>query len=281
MQRVVEHRVVDGRGRVVDEDVDGTAEGVDRLGDDAGAVVSDAMSAAISATFAPNSRIFVGGLVEAAGQVVVLVDRAGGDRDVGTLGGEPQRGGRADAPARAGDDHVHPLELLAHGCLLRRRPYPSPSHAFWPAIAPQRGAIAGQNGRRWDAAAASAVLGERGLALPRGGVDRVLVELGDHVLAERLDRLDRDLDRHRRREHAEHELVGADVGVAPCTRLDDLVGRAHAHAPGVDAGVELLGRGLGDEVGPRRAARRLRERVEVAEHEAVLVAARHVGRDVA
>ena len=45
-------------------------------------------------------------------------------------------------------------------------------------------------------------------------VHRVGVELRDDVLAERLDRLDRDVDGHRRRQHAEDELVGADVGVA-------------------------------------------------------------------
>ena len=51
------------------------------------------------------------------------------------------------------------------------------------------------------------------LALPGGAVHRVLVELRDHVPAEGLDRLDRDLDRHRRGQHAEGELVGADVGI--------------------------------------------------------------------
>jgi len=53
-------------------------------------------------------------LVEAAGEVVVAVDRTGDDRDVGTFGREALGGGGADPAARASDDDASPSKPF-HG----------------------------------------------------------------------------------------------------------------------------------------------------------------------
>src|SRR3954467_6076634 len=52
---------------------------------------------------------------------------------------------------------------------------------------------------------------ERGLAHTSRAVHRILVEAGDDLAAEELDRLHGRLVRHRRGERAEHQLVAADV----------------------------------------------------------------------
>ena len=79
-QRVLERRLVDRRRRVVDEDVDPTAEQVERGGNDRGAAVGVGEvgrhgfdRGAVSATAGER-------LVEAPGEVLVPVDGARGDR---------------------------------------------------------------------------------------------------------------------------------------------------------------------------------------------------------
>ena len=60
----------------------------------------------------------------------------------------------------------------------------------------------------------------------RGRAHRVLVELGEHVLAERLDRLDGGVERRVVGQHAERHLVGADR-LVHAHRVDRLFGRPH------------------------------------------------------
>ena len=70
----------------------------------------------------------------------------------------------------------------------------------------------------------------------------VLVELGDHLVAEQLERGEDLLVVHGLDRQAEHELVHADVAPAG-DLLAHLVGRAAEHVPVVDDAVEeLVGR---------------------------------------
>ena len=122
------------------------------------------------------------------------------------------------------------------------------------------------------------------LALAGGRVHRVLVELGQHVLAERLDRLDGGVERRVVGQHAERHLVGADRLVV-AHRVDRLFGRPHRDGTHLDRLVHLLER-------DRRLQRRhlvdaggLRERVEVLRDQRRVVVglgvAEHLARAVA
>src|SRR4029077_16897538 len=92
-------------------------------------------------------------------------------------------------------------------------------------------------------------------------VHRIAVEARDHVPPEGGHRFERDLLWLGGGEHAEDELVAADVGV----QLDaarTLVGRADNARTGFDAVVELGGRRLGDDLRPRWDALGAREGIE-------------------
>ena len=52
--------------------------------------------------------------VRLPGEVVVLVERAGGEHHVGALGGQALGDAGADAPARTGDEHAPALEAVTH-----------------------------------------------------------------------------------------------------------------------------------------------------------------------
>src|SRR5262249_56749159 len=109
------------------------------------------------------------------------------------------------------------------------------------------------------------------LAHPHRAMDGVVVEAPDHVAAEEVDRAQRHLLRLRRREHPEDELVATDVGIelhGTCA----LVGIADDALAARDALLQLRRGWLRDELGPRRHTRWARERVEVPEHQARMVA---------
>ena len=55
-----------------------------------------------------------GRLGEAAGEVLVSFEGAGGDHHVGALGGHPLGDAGADAPAGAGHQHAAALETIPH-----------------------------------------------------------------------------------------------------------------------------------------------------------------------
>ena len=85
---------------------------------------------------------------------------------------------------------------------------------------------------------------------------------------------------HRRAEHSEAELVGADV-LETLDRLGHLVGVAHRDVPTLDLLLDLIGRLVGDGLRPDRDARRPREGVEVPEDETQVVADVEVVEDLA
>src|SRR6266545_6768820 len=128
--------------------------------------------------------------------------------------------------------------------------------------------------------AASAVnqSGSGTLPIAGRGVHRVLVELGDDLLAEQLHRLDHRLGGQRVGRRAERELVDADVGPA----LDGA--RAVVRITDDRVAVEgrlldLLRRRLGQQLRPLREPVRRRDVVEPVVHEARVVVHAHVRRD--
>src|SRR5207249_2137847 len=80
------------------------------------------------------------------------------------------------------------------------------------------------------------------LALARRAVHRIRVEPREHVLSERLDRLEHVLLVEGERQGCVDQLVDPE-GVVHPDDLDDLFGRAHLPAAGGEAGLELGGRG--------------------------------------
>ena len=81
-----------------------------------------------------------------------------------------------------------------------------------------------------------------------GAVHRILVELGQHVRAERLDGLDRDIAFERRRQQPEHHLVDPGV-LVPLQRARLRRGCPTASHRG-DARIDLVGGRIGQEVRP-------------------------------
>ena len=82
-------------------------------------------------------------------------------------------------------------------------------------------------------------LGSRRLAVAGGGVHRVLVELGDHLVAEDLEHLEDLVVLDALAGQPEHHLVAADVLVAH-DLLAHLFGRAAEHVAALDELVEQL-----------------------------------------
>src|SRR5262249_58586655 len=135
---------------------------------------------------------------------------------------------------------------------------------------------------RWPALPVGRCAPRRSSAVPHahGAVDRVVVEARDHLAAEERDRLEGDLLGLRRGEHAEDELIAADVGV-PLDGARALVGIADHALALADALLELIARRLGDQLRPGGHAGRPREGVEVPEDEARVVTATPGDGDVA
>ena len=102
--RVAAERRVDGRRRVVHQDVDGAAERLLRAGHDRRSrhgireVGGDRDSEP-----ATRPQLLQRGR-EASGKVIVLVDGARDDRDIGPFESKPFGDGRADAAGRSRDD---------------------------------------------------------------------------------------------------------------------------------------------------------------------------------
>src|SRR6185503_1052806 len=104
------------------------------------------------------------------------------------------------------------------------------------------------------------------LAVAGGGVDAVGVELREDVLAERLDRVPHVLLVDREGQRGVDELIDPELFVHPDDG-DDLVGQADLTAAGAEAGLQLLGRCVGNVHGRRgrRHALRARDRIEPVE----------------
>src|ERR1700683_4490783 len=110
------------------------------------------------------------------------------------------------------------------------------------------------------------------VSLTRRTVNWIFIKLRNHMFTEYLDSLLYDLDWQRCREHAEGNLVDADILVS-LHRLHDLFRCSDAQVPLADISIDLCGSRLGNRRRPYREVWRLGEGVEIVEHETVLVAA--------
>src|SRR3954453_19794161 len=121
---------------------------------------------------------------------------------------------------------------------------------------------------RWASATKSSerLNAEGDFAHASRSVHRVLVETGDDLASEQLDRLHRGLVGHRRRQRTDDELVAADVGVG-LAHPGVVLGIADAQYAGVGAGTDLVGARRRDHFRPRRKAGGLGNVVEPVEDE--------------
>ena len=114
LQREVAHRLVDGSGGVVHQDVDRSAE-------HGGCFRHDAQPVAFVGEIGDDHRDGrpvladpMRGVFETAREMIVGGERPSGDGDVGTFRGQTLRGRGADASARAGHERTSPCETLCH-----------------------------------------------------------------------------------------------------------------------------------------------------------------------
>jgi hypothetical protein len=103
---------IDRGCRIVDQDVDATSEDLERTRHDAGAAGGVSQDPRQRPRPSPVTATTLERLAQAAGQVVVLIDRAGDDDDVGAFGSQPlgQRG--TDTATRTGHNGVLAREAI-------------------------------------------------------------------------------------------------------------------------------------------------------------------------
>ena len=114
LERHRRHRVVHGRRRVVDQDLDRTTQGGDGLGHDPGPID---LVGEVGDDDGDRGAVATGaglGLPQRAGQVVVVLEGAGDQGDVGPLGRQPLGDGGPDAAAGPGDERPSAGEPVAH-----------------------------------------------------------------------------------------------------------------------------------------------------------------------